>query len=127
MFLNKLGYEVILLKNEESGRAAISKGFLKYARKVARKNLDLYQDKVSEKTPLIGVEPSAILTFRDEYPRFFKNPKLKPLAFKLKKNTFLLEEFLMKEIEEGNLKKRVISFEKKKYHRSWALSSKIAF
>ena len=104
LLLSRLGYEVVLLKNQESGRAAISKGFLKYAKEIAEKNLLLYQGKVNENTPLIGLEPSAILTFRDEYPKLFKNPGMKKLADDIKKNTFLLEEFLLLEMERGNLK-----------------------
>ena len=51
----------------ESGRASLSKGLLRDAKKIANKNVSLLKDIISEDTPLIGVEPSAILTFRDEY------------------------------------------------------------
>jgi Fe-S oxidoreductase len=64
--LTALGYEVILVDHEESGRAFISKGF-EEAKAIAIQMwyfFRLYAD-----FPLIGIEPSAILTFRDEYIR----------------------------------------------------------
>ncbi len=65
--LISLGYNVIIPNHVESGRAALSKGMLKKARKLARKNVLLLKDIISEETPLVGLEPSAILSFRDEY------------------------------------------------------------
>lgn len=67
--LTGLGYEVIITDHEESGRAFISKGFLEEAQEIANKNVSIFAALISEKTPLIGIEPSAILTFRDEYLR----------------------------------------------------------
>ncbi len=67
--LNLLGYEVIIPKHEESGRTWLSKGLIRKAKVIANKNIQLLSDLVSAEVPLIGIEPSAILTFRDEYPR----------------------------------------------------------
>src|SRR5690606_6146394 len=64
-----LGYKVTVIDNLDSGRALISKGFLEEAKKEANKNIAFLKDKVSEKVPLVGIEPSAILSFRDEYLR----------------------------------------------------------
>lgn len=50
--LDRLGYEVCIPKHVESGRTAISKGMLKVAKKVARKNVLLLKDAVSERIPL---------------------------------------------------------------------------
>ena len=100
--LMRLGYIVEIPKHVESGRAAISKGCLKYARKLAEKNVSLLADKVSESHPLIGIEPSCILSFRDEYPDLV-NPEDRCKAKELGKNCLLYDEFLLKEIQKGNI------------------------
>jgi FAD/FMN-containing dehydrogenase/Fe-S oxidoreductase len=101
--LTALGYEVKTVKNAESGRAYISKGFLEQAQKLAVKNVQIYKDLINENTPLIGIEPSAILMFRDEYLRLIKDEKLLKDARKISENTFLFEEFIQKEFKTGNI------------------------
>ncbi len=108
--LNKLGYETKIINHEESARSYISKGFLKEAKAVCNKNIAIFKDIITDKTPLIGIEPSAILTFRDEYIRLADD---KTSAEKIAKNTFTFEEFLSKEIEKGNIDKRLFTSEKK--------------
>jgi FAD/FMN-containing dehydrogenase/Fe-S oxidoreductase len=98
--LEKLGYEVKNIAHDESGRSHISKGFLKEAKVICNNNVAIFKDIITDKTPLIGVEPSAILTFRDEYIRLADD---KTSAEKIAKNTFTFEEFLAKEIEKGNI------------------------
>ena len=98
--LSALGYEVLIITHEESGRAFISKGFLEEAKAVANKNVAIFSDLISESTPLIGIEPSAILTFRDEYIRLADD---KDRAVKLSKSTFTIEEFFKREIDKGNI------------------------
>lgn len=98
--LKKLGYEVVIPQHVESGRPAISKGMLDYAKEVATKNVTLLKDVISEELPLIGIEPSAILTFRDEYPRLLEG-ELKSAAQKLAKNALLFDEFLANEADKG--------------------------
>ncbi|RRO24088.1 FAD-binding and (Fe-S)-binding domain-containing protein [Flavobacteriaceae bacterium 14752] len=98
--LTHLGYEVKYLKNKPSGRALISKGFLKQAKALAEYNINLFKDVVDESTPLIGIEPSAILGFRDDYLRLTDQTET---AKKLSKNTLLIEEFLSQEIQQGNI------------------------
>ncbi len=66
--LLKLGYSVELPNHVDSGRAYLSKGMLDEAKVLADKNVSLLNDVVAENTPLLGIEPSAILTLRDEYP-----------------------------------------------------------
>ena len=100
--LMRLGYAVEIPKHVESGRAAISKGCLKYAKKFAIKNLQLLKDKVSDNCPLIGIEPSCILSFRDEYPDLVP-AEMRQEALSLAKNCLLYDEFLMNEIAEGNI------------------------
>ena len=66
--LNRLGYEVIIPKHVDSGRAQISKGLLRDAQRLAIRNVELLKDVITDDTPMIGIEPSAILGFRDEVP-----------------------------------------------------------
>ncbi|MDH5380798.1 MAG: 4Fe-4S dicluster domain-containing protein, partial [Cyclobacteriaceae bacterium] len=94
--LNKLGYEVKLLGNEESGRTFISKGFLDKAKVCAEKNVAKYKDLISENIPLVGLEPSAILTFRDEILDLVPD-EMKPEAKKLSAHCLTFEEFITKE------------------------------
>lgn len=98
--LTALGYEVIILNHEESGRAYLSKGFLEEAKEIANINIEIFAPVISDKIPLIGIEPSAILSFRDEYLRLADN---KPKAEKLAKNVFTIEEFFKNEIAKGNI------------------------
>lgn len=96
-----LGYCVNILPPSESGRTYISKGFLKQAKKCTDYNVALYHDKISFETPLLGIEPSAIYTFIDEYPKLASNKKD---AKSLSKNCYTVEEFLAQEIKSGNIK-----------------------
>ena len=96
----KLGYKLQIINHEESGRSYISKGFLKEAKEVCNKNITVFKDLITDETPLIGIEPSAILTFRDEYIRLADD---KASAEKIAKNTFTFEEFLAKELEAKNI------------------------
>lgn len=100
--LMRLGYKVEIPRHVESGRAAISKGCLRYAKKFAEKNVTLLAGKVTDRHPLIGIEPSCILSFRDEYPDLV-SPDLRDTAREMGKNCLLYDEFLLKEIEAGNI------------------------
>lgn len=100
--LNKLGYEVLFPKHIESGRASLSKGLLKRARRIAIKNVNLLKDVISNEVPLVGIEPSAILSFRDEYPNLV-GKELKKEAEKLAKKCLLYDEFIMQEFEKGHI------------------------
>ncbi len=104
--LSKLGYEVKLIDHTGSGRAQISKGFLKVAKKMANQNIEIFAELVDSNTPLVGLEPSAILSFRDEYIRLAEN---KEKAIHLKQHVFLLEEFLFQEYQNGNISSKDFS------------------
>ena len=112
LLLNKLGYEVVIPKHLESGRTFLSKGLLRKAKQIANLNVNQLSKIVSEETPLIGIEPSTILTFRDEYPELV-NSSLQEKARSLSKNVLMLEEFLVQEMEKGNIRKEQFSTEKK--------------
>ena len=97
-----LGYKVEIPKHVESGRAAISKGNLKLAKKFAYKNVCLLKDKISEQTPLVGIEPSCILSFRDEYPDLIP-AEMRHEAQQLGHNALLFDEFIMREVAAGRI------------------------
>jgi FAD/FMN-containing dehydrogenase/Fe-S oxidoreductase len=116
--LNKLGYKVIVPKHIESGRTYLSKGLVKKAKKIAQQNIDLLEKIISEKTPLLGIEPSAILTFRDEYLDFFGSETKAghpyyQKAKKLSKNCMMIDEFIANEINNGNIQQSSFTSEKK--------------
>nr|MCR5818949.1 FAD-binding protein [Prevotella sp.] len=100
--LLRLGYQVTIPGIAESGRAAISKGCLKRAKAIASRNVQCLAPIVSDDCPLVGIEPSAILSFRDEYPDLVP-PQQRTAAIRLGRNCLLYDEFLAREIDEGNI------------------------
>lgn len=112
LLMERLGYEVIIPKHGESGRAWLSKGLLRSAKKIANKNISMLSPLISAETPLIGIEPSAILTFRDEYPDLATDEQL-VAAQALSKHAYLIDEFIAAEIGKGNINKEQFTKEKK--------------
>jgi FAD/FMN-containing dehydrogenase/Fe-S oxidoreductase len=110
--LEQLGYEVIIPKHEESGRTWLSKGLIRKAKEIADKNIALLSPLINEETPLIGIEPSAILVFRDEYIDLADDDKFEA-AKQLAKNVFTIEEFIASEIGKGRITKEQFTQEKK--------------
>jgi len=110
ILLEKLGYEVKTVAHDESGRSHISKGFLKEAKEICNNNIAIFKDIITAETPLIGIEPSAILGFRDEYIRLADD---KGSAEKIAKNSFTFEEFLSQELEKGNIDRSLFTSETK--------------
>ena len=102
LLFEKLGYEVVIPVSAESGRTFLSKGLLTNAKNVAERNIKALSAIVTVETPLIGIEPSAILTFRDEYPEL-ASEQLKGIARELGRNALLLEEFFCREFDKGNI------------------------
>lgn len=101
--LRSLGYEIEIAPIRESGRIPMSKGMVKRAKRLANKNLKALKGIITDETPLVGIEPSTVLSFRDEYPSLIK-PKLKTEETnQVIKNTFLFDEFLAQEIDNGNI------------------------
>ncbi|MFC6997799.1 FAD-binding and (Fe-S)-binding domain-containing protein [Rufibacter roseus] len=110
--LAALGYEVQIPEHLESGRTYLSKGLVRDAKKIAIQNVQLLSKAMQNGTPIIGIEPSAILTLRDEYIDLVP-ADLVPAARKVAANSFLLEEFLQKEVENGKIDSSVFTQEKK--------------
>jgi FAD/FMN-containing dehydrogenase/Fe-S oxidoreductase len=100
--LERLGWSVEIPQHLESGRASISKGLLRRARDIASRNVKTLAPLVNEQCPLIGIEPSAILTFRDEYVDLLRG-KEQEAARKLGANALTFEEFFAKQIESGSI------------------------
>ncbi|WP_117882894.1 FAD-binding and (Fe-S)-binding domain-containing protein [Aureibaculum luteum] len=98
--LTKLGYHINFIDHTESGRSHISKGFLDEAKELANKNIAIFKDKINKNNPIIGMEPSAILSFRDEYVRLADD---KEAAKFLALHAYTIEEFLNNEINAGNI------------------------
>ena len=111
--LTKLGYEVNIPAHAESARAYLSKGLIKKAKKIAITNVNLLKDIIITDSPLVGIEPSAILSFRDEYPELV-GQTLKQEAIELGKNCLMIDEFLAKEIGKGNITSDQFTKDKKR-------------
>ena len=108
--LERLGYTVTMPEHVESGRTYLSKGLVDDARAIAIRNVTLLKNLVTDDTPLIGLEPSAILTFRDEYPDLVP-AELKADAQHIAKNTFLFEEWLAGEADAGRIDRHLFTTE----------------
>jgi Fe-S oxidoreductase len=104
LLLERLGYTVVIPQHLESGRAWLSKGLIREGQKIANKNISLLKDIITDDSPLIGVEPSAILTFRDEYPDLATDALLED-AKRLATRVFMVDEFIAAEIDKGVIKR----------------------
>jgi FAD/FMN-containing dehydrogenase/Fe-S oxidoreductase len=99
----RLGYTVVIPEHGESGRAALSKGMLKYAKTLAEQNVRALKNVITDETPLVGLEPSAILTFRDEYPDLVDESLMED-AKRIAQHALTFEEFITRELEAGRIK-----------------------
>src|SRR3990172_11745691 len=98
-FLERSGYRVLLVEKRCCCRPMISKGMLTQAKENAAWNVDKLFPYAEKGTPIVGLEPSCLLTLRDEYPEFIRTNAAKKLA----ENSFLLEEFAQREQAAGRL------------------------
>ncbi|MDR5695889.1 MAG: FAD-linked oxidase C-terminal domain-containing protein [Armatimonadota bacterium] len=89
--LERSGYRVLPVFGLCCGRPAISKGLLDLARRQAERNILALAPYRERGIPLVGCEPSCILTFRDEVPDLLRSEEARSLA----KQTYLFEEFLL--------------------------------
>jgi FAD/FMN-containing dehydrogenase/Fe-S oxidoreductase len=103
MLLVALGYDVILVRPAASGRAAISQGFLKKGRELAEINVKSLREVIDDDAPLVGIEPSAIACFKDEYPDLV-SPPLQAAARALAGRSLMFEEFIAAEMEGGRIR-----------------------
>lgn len=113
--LHALGYDVIVPELLESGRAAISKGLLRRARRLAARNVERLSPVVTPDAPLVGVEPSALLTFRDEYPDLLRG-EAQRRARALAAQTWLIDDFLAHELALGRIDASAFAPENRTVH-----------
>jgi Fe-S oxidoreductase len=109
--LTTLNYRVVLADHYVSARTFISKGMLRKAQKVIRGNIRVLSAVISNELPLVGIEPSAILGFRDEYPEL-AGDDLKLAAESIACNSFLFEEFIIREFRSGRIDRNMFTEEK---------------
>ena len=110
--LTRLGYEVIIPEHLESGRTFLSKGLVKEAKQIAVQNINALKEIAQNGFPIVGIEPSAIVTLRDEYLDL-ANPDQLHDAKKIADSTFLIDEFLAAEMEKGIFSKALFKADKK--------------
>ena len=92
------GYQVRLLPlpGGSCGRAMLSKGLIQQARKAVRDNLEKWAPLVTGGSPILGLEPSSLLTLRDEYPVLVPGEPASAVAGA----AYLVEEWLSEKEEE---------------------------
>jgi Fe-S oxidoreductase len=81
------------------GRTFLAVGLVEEARREAERALAALGPLLARGIPLVGLEPSCILGFRDEVPALVKSDD----ARRLSENALLLEEFLAREADAGAL------------------------
>jgi Fe-S oxidoreductase len=92
IILERAGYEVVLADGKVCcGRPMISKGFLRQAREHARHNLRVLAPLAAKGWPILGLEPSCLLTLRDDYLDLVPGSESRLVA----DHAFMLEEFLI--------------------------------
>ena len=107
--LEAAGYRVQLTNAECCGRPMISKGLLEEAASHAKYNVDRLYPFADQGVPIIGCEPSCLLTFRDEYTEFCRDDR----AAKVAEHSYLIDEFLAMLAESGELDLQFTDLEKK--------------
>ena len=95
--LEAAGYRVELVGRKCCGRPLISKGMLEEARAHADWNVTRLTPWVERGVPVVGLEPSCLLTLRDEYVDLLRTDAARAVAGA----SYLLEEFLLRERGRG--------------------------
>ena len=108
--LTKLNYQICFTDHAVSARTLLSKGYLDQAKEIIDNNITIFSEVINQDIPLIGIEPSGILSFKDEYLRLATDKKL---AKNIASNTLIIDEFLSKEVEIGNIKENQFTQDEK--------------
>jgi len=95
--LEAAGYRVVLVDKKCCGRPLISKGMLAEARDHAAWNVERLAPYARRGVPIVGLEPSCLLTLRDETVDLVRTDDARAVA----KESFLFEEFLVRERGRG--------------------------
>ncbi len=98
--LEAAGFEVVLPGHFCCGRPMISKGLVDKARAAVQECVEKLSPFAEQDVPIVGLEPSCLLTFRDEIFTLLPN---EPRAEKISENSYLFEEFIAKLVDEGQL------------------------
>jgi Fe-S oxidoreductase len=97
--LEALGYKVLITRPLQSGRTHLSKGFVRDARSIAEKNIAMLHPYVAKGIPVVGQEPSEILTLRDEYVDLCGDSQL-DAGRVVAANSYMFEEFILRHLRE---------------------------
>jgi FAD/FMN-containing dehydrogenase/Fe-S oxidoreductase len=97
--LEAAGYRVVLVNRKCCGRPIISKGLLDKARRYAGHNVRVLKDYAARGVPIVGVEPSCLLTIKDDYLDLIPGPEAEAVAAQ----AVTIDEFLAKLLREGKL------------------------
>ncbi len=95
--LEDMGYEVLLSNSNELGRPHLSKGFVKEAKNIAKTVIAEWKEYANSEIPIVGLEPSEILTAKDEFLDLCDENELKD-AIQIAKHCFTFEEFLVENL-----------------------------
>ena len=100
ILLERAGFKVELAPPDLCcGRPLLSQGFLSQAKKRAQRNLNLLAPFAEQGYAIVGLEPSCISVFKDDYVDLLEDRRVGRLA----SSTLLLEEFLVELHEKGEL------------------------
>ena len=94
LVLESLNFRVTVTPSLSLGRVQISQGLLRHAQERIVKAINLLLPFVEAKATLISLEPSEILTLRDEAPLLFEDNKLRKQIRKVSKRAYLFDEFI---------------------------------
>ena len=97
--LEALGYEVEHVDYGCCGRPQLSKGLLREAKKLAQKNVEALHSYVERGVPVVGLEPSCVASFQDDYRDLVPGEKTEAVA----QNVKMIDQFLAKEWTQGKL------------------------
>jgi FAD/FMN-containing dehydrogenase/Fe-S oxidoreductase len=113
--LEALGYAVELAPVGESGRTWLSKGLVRQARQIVKKNSAILRGKLSADRPMVGIEPSALLTFRDEAIDLAATGDREAVRADAA-HCYLFEEFLTREAAAGRITPDAFTDESRDIH-----------
>lgn len=102
--LERIGYDVELVAYGCCGRPQISKGLAREAQRMARGNVAALHAYVERGVPVVGLEPSCVAAFTDDYPDLVPGEETRAVAG----NVRMLEEFLAKEWAKGRFDPKAV-------------------
>jgi Fe-S oxidoreductase len=132
--LRKVGYEVFDISLDDDarplccGRTFLSVGMVEKAREEARRLIDAIRPSLQSNHPVIGLEPSCLLTLRDEYSALFSKDEIKGIN----QSVLLFHEFMSNylDVNSRSIKLKSLPCEQVIYHghcheKAFGLTSKI--